>query len=64
MWDFKGTSADQYPLGLHFPYFDRYWKLVVNQADLVLAVQLGQTHSPASRKPEFAYCEWLTVADS
>ena len=40
VWDFAGTSADQYPLLLHFPYFDLYRKQVVKQADLVLAMHM------------------------
>jgi alpha,alpha-trehalose phosphorylase len=40
MWDFAGTGPEQYPLMLHFPYFDLYRKQVVKQADLVLAMQL------------------------
>ncbi|HET6952614.1 MAG TPA: glycoside hydrolase family 65 protein, partial [Acidimicrobiales bacterium] len=37
-WDFKHTAPEQYPLLLHFPYFDLYRKQVVKQADLVLAL--------------------------
>ncbi len=37
-WDFHATREDQYPLLLHFPYFDLYRKQVVKQADLVLAL--------------------------
>lgn len=32
-WDFSSTRIDQYPLLLHFPYFDIYRKQVVKQAD-------------------------------
>ena len=39
-WDFASTAAEQYPLLLHFPYFDLYRKQVVKQADLVLALHL------------------------
>ena len=39
-WDFDATAPDQYPLLLHFPYFDLYRKQVVKQADLVLALHL------------------------
>ena len=39
-WDFEHTSPEQYPLLLHFPYFDLYRKQVVKQADLVLALHL------------------------
>ena len=34
------TTPEQYPLLLHFPYFDLYRKQVVKQADLVLAMHL------------------------
>ena len=37
-WDFEATEPDEYPLLLHFPYFDLYRKQVVKQADLVLAM--------------------------
>src|SRR5438552_12167818 len=40
VWDFAGTRPDQYPLLLHFSYFDLYRKQVTKQADLVLAMQL------------------------
>ena len=51
-----GTSTrrgpDQYPLLLHFPYFDLYRKQVVKQADLVLAMfTCAATPSPPSRRP-------------
>ena len=38
VWDFAATTTEQYPLLLHFPYFDLYRKQVVKQADLVLAM--------------------------
>ncbi len=34
-WDFDDTPAENYPLLLHYPYFDLYRKQVVKQADLV-----------------------------
>src|SRR6185437_14075613 len=40
-WDFEGTEPDEYPLLLHFPYFDLYRKQVVKQADLVLAMVMA-----------------------
>ena len=49
VWDFDGTTPDQYPLLLHFPYFDLYRKQVVKQADLVLALYRAATSSPPSR---------------
>ena len=41
-WDFAGTPPEQYPLLLHFPYFDLYRKQVVKQADLVLALHVAR----------------------
>ncbi|MGH2873284.1 MAG: glycoside hydrolase family 65 protein, partial [Solirubrobacteraceae bacterium] len=39
-WDFDACGDQQYPLLLHFPYFDLYRRQVVKQADLVLALHL------------------------
>ncbi|MEV7966930.1 glycosyl hydrolase family 65 protein [Sphaerisporangium sp. NPDC088356] len=65
VWDFAGTRPDQYPLLLHFPYFDLYRKQVVKQADLVLAIQLrGDAFTPEQKARDFAYYEALTVRDS
>ncbi|MEW2560535.1 glycoside hydrolase family 65 protein [Streptomyces griseorubiginosus] len=68
-WDFAGTRADQYPLMLHFPYFDLYRKQVVKQADLVLAMYLcsnwfEEFHDEEQIARNFAYYEPLTVRDS
>src|SRR5919204_1236334 len=64
-WDFAATAADQYPLLLHFPYFDLYRKKVVKQADLVLALYLrGDAFSPEQKARNFEYYEPLTVRDS
>jgi alpha,alpha-trehalose phosphorylase len=64
-WDFEGTAPDQYPLLLHFPYFDLYRKQVVKQADLVLALHLrGDAFSEEAKARDFAYYEGLTVRDS
>jgi alpha,alpha-trehalose phosphorylase len=64
-WDFAATAADQYPLLLHFPYFDLYRKKVVKQADLVLALYLrGDAFSPQQKARNFEYYEPLTVRDS
>ncbi len=64
-WDFASTSPDQYPLMLHFPYFDLYRKQVVKQPDLVLAMQLrGDAFTPEQKERNFAYYEALTVRDS
>jgi alpha,alpha-trehalose phosphorylase len=65
VWDFAGTSPDQYPLLLHFPYFDLYRKQVVKQADLVLAMHLCPEAFTADQKARnFAYYERITVRDS
>jgi alpha,alpha-trehalose phosphorylase len=65
VWDFAGTMPDQYPLLLHFPYFDLYRKQVVKQADLVLAMHLCSEAFTAEQKARnFAYYERITVRDS
>ncbi len=64
-WDFEGTAADQYPLLLHFPYFDLYRKQVVKQADLVLALHAcGDSFTDEQKLANFDYYEPLTVRDS
>jgi alpha,alpha-trehalose phosphorylase len=64
-WDFRRTKPDQYPLFLHFPYFDLYRKQVIKQADLVLAMHLrGDAFTQAQKARNFAYYEPLTVRDS
>ncbi|MGH3997434.1 MAG: glycoside hydrolase family 65 protein, partial [Pseudonocardiaceae bacterium] len=65
VWDFAGTAPEQYPLLLHFPYFDLYRKQVVKQADLVLAMHLCPEAFTAEQKARnFAYYERITVRDS
>jgi alpha,alpha-trehalose phosphorylase len=64
-WDFEHTAPEQYPLLLHFPYFDLYRKQVVKQADLVLALHLrGDAFSEEEKAHNFAYYERITVRDS
>jgi alpha,alpha-trehalose phosphorylase len=64
-WDFAGTRPDQYPLFLHFPYFDLYRKQVVKQADLVLAMHLrGDAFTAEEKARNFAYYDAITVRDS
>ena len=59
------TAPEQYPLFLHFPYFDLYRKQVVKQADLVLALHLrGDAFTAEEKARDFAYYEALTVRDS
>jgi alpha,alpha-trehalose phosphorylase len=65
VWDFEHTPPDQYPLLLHFPYFELYRKQVVKQADLVLALHvLGDSFTDEEKARDFAYYEALTVRDS
>src|SRR5688500_18463454 len=65
IWDFANTTADQYPLLLHYPYFDLYRKQVVKQADLVLALHArGDAFTAEEKARDFAYYEALTVRDS
>ena len=65
LWDFAATRPDQYPLLLHFPYFQLYRKQVVKQADLVLALHVcGDHFSDEEKARDFAYYEALTVRDS
>ncbi len=65
VWDFASTTLAQYPLLLHFPYFDLYRKQVIKQADLVLAMHLRSDAFTAEQKARnFAYYEPLTVRDS
>jgi alpha,alpha-trehalose phosphorylase len=64
-WDFQDTSPEQYPLLLHFPYFDLYRKQVVKQADLVLAMFMRPDFFTDEQKARnFDYYESLTVRDS
>jgi len=64
-WNFATTRPDQYPLLLHFPYFDLYRTQVVKQADLVLALHLrGDAFSAEEKARNFAYYEPRTVRDS
>ena len=65
VWDFAHTAPEQYPLLLHFPYFDLYRKQVVKQADLVLAMHLrGDAFTAEQKDRNFDYYEALTVRDS
>ncbi|HVX45485.1 MAG TPA: glycosyl hydrolase family 65 protein [Mycobacteriales bacterium] len=65
MWDFDNTGPDQFPLMLHFPYFDIYRKQVCKQADLVLAMQFrGDAFTAEQKARNFAYYEAITTRDS
>jgi alpha,alpha-trehalose phosphorylase len=64
-WNFDTTRDDQYPLLLHFPYFELYRKQVVKQPDLVLAMLLNTAaFTPEQRARNFDYYERITVRDS
>ncbi|HEX6148472.1 glycoside hydrolase family 65 protein [Nocardioides sp.] len=64
-WDFAGTAPEDYPLLLHYPYFQLYRKQVIKQADLVLAMHLrGDAFTPEEKERNFAYYEARTVRDS
>jgi alpha,alpha-trehalose phosphorylase len=64
-WDFENTSPGQYPLLLHFPYFELYRMQVVKQADLVLAMfQRPEAFTAEQKAKNFDYYEGLTVRDS
>src|SRR5262249_53456292 len=56
---------EQYPLLLHFTYFDLYRKQVVKQADLVLAMFMcGHEFTAEQKARNFDYYEPITVRDS
>ncbi|MBJ7456265.1 MAG: glycoside hydrolase family 65 protein, partial [Thermoleophilia bacterium] len=64
-WDFAGTRPEEYPLLLHFPYFQLYRKQVLKQADVVLALHVcGDAFTPEEKLRDFEYYEPLTVRDS
>ncbi|HEX6360758.1 glycoside hydrolase family 65 protein [Actinophytocola sp.] len=65
VWDFENTPAENYPLLLHYPYFDLYRKQVVKQADLVMAMYTrGDAFTPEQKIRNVDYYEPLTVRDS
>ncbi|MGH9264600.1 MAG: glycoside hydrolase family 65 protein [Acidimicrobiales bacterium] len=65
VWDFDSTRADEYPLFLHFSYFDLYRKQVVKQSDLILAMHLRPgAFTDEQKARNFAYYEGITVRDS
>jgi alpha,alpha-trehalose phosphorylase len=64
-WNFDATPAENYPLFLHYPYFQLYRRQVVKQADLVLALHACHDEFTLEQKGRnFAYYEKLTVRDS
>ena len=65
IWDFEDTPEENYPLLLHYPYFDLYRKQVVKQPDLVLAmVQVPDAFTEQQKVDNFVYYERVTVRDS
>jgi alpha,alpha-trehalose phosphorylase len=64
-WDFESTPQENYPLFLHYPYFELYRKQVVKQADLVLAMcWCPEAFTPEQKARNFDYYERITVRDS
>ncbi|MFF4845088.1 glycoside hydrolase family 65 protein [Streptomyces collinus] len=64
-WDFDATPPENYPLMLHYPYFDLYRKQVIKQADVVLAMmECPYAFTDQEKERNFAYYEALTVRDS
>jgi alpha,alpha-trehalose phosphorylase len=64
-WNFAATTPEDYPLLLHFPYFDLYRKQVVKQADLVFAMfHRSDFFTDDQKARNFDYYEQLTVRDS
>jgi alpha,alpha-trehalose phosphorylase len=64
-WDFAATPPDNYPLLLHYPYFELYRKQVVKQADLILAMHWrGDAFSREDKARAFHYYDQRTVRDS
>jgi alpha,alpha-trehalose phosphorylase len=64
-WNFESTPEENYPLLLHYPYFQLYREQVVKQADLVLAMQVrGDAFTDAQKLANFDYYEPLCVRDS
>ncbi len=64
-WDFEHTPPENYPLLLHYPYFELYRKQVIKQADLVLAMHVrGDAFTSDEKARNFAYYEARTVRDS
>ena len=64
-WDFDGTSPEEYPLLLHYPYYLLYSSQVVKQADLVFALYAcGDCFDADQKRRDFDYYEPITVRDS
>lgn len=64
-WDFASTPAENYPLLLHYPYFQLYRTQVIKQADVVMAMMVrGEAFTAEQKLRNFDYYEALTVRDS
>lgn len=64
-WNFGATRDEDYPLLLHYPYYQLYSSQVIKQADLVFALYLcGDCFSPEQKRRDFEYYEAITVRDS
>jgi alpha,alpha-trehalose phosphorylase len=64
-WDFERTPPENYPLLLHYPYFQLYRRQVVKQADLVLAMHWrGDAFTDEQKRANFDYYEGICVRDS
>ena len=64
-WDFENTKDDEYPLLLHFPYYQLYSSQVIKQADLVFALYAcGDSFDIERKRRDFEYYERITVRDS
>lgn len=65
LWDFEHTSAEEYPLLLHFHPLQIYRRQVIKQADVALAMVLfGDEFSSEQKKRNFEYYDPLTTSDS
>jgi alpha,alpha-trehalose phosphorylase len=64
-WDFEHTPEGNYPLFLHYPYFELYRMQVVKQADLVLAMcKFTDAFTDDEKLRNFTFYEAITVRDS
>ena len=64
-WDFEHTPEGNYPLFMHYPYFELYRMQVVKQADLVLAMcKFPDAFTNEEKLRNFTYYEAITVRDS
>ena len=64
-WDFENTKAEEYPLLLHYPYYQLYSSQVIKQADLVFALYAcGDSFDIERKRRDFEYYERITVRDS